>query len=123
MIDQKRKSNLDKGQRKTLPIEIEAYNKKNNFPAPSHYKPDDKLTTTAHKACLNFKEPRIGFFHEAMFRGATSPVYYSRKYELVEDRIRAPKYKAPGKHDKAGPAFLREERATKLIAPSQYETN
>ena len=57
-----------------------------------------------------------------MLRGAASPIYHQKKHDIVENRIQAPKYRAPGKHDKAGPAFLRQEAATKLISPNTYNT-
>jgi len=107
MVIRGHKSNLDKDIRRTLPVEIAAYQKKNNFPAPSHYKASDKLTVENHKACLNFRDERKGFLDEAMLRGATSPKYHDLKHTLVENRIKAPKYRAPGKHDELGPAFLR----------------
>lgn len=58
-----------------------------------------------------------------MYRGAASPIYHPKIHNLVEDRIMAPKYREPGKHDKAGPTFLREEKATKMISPSTYNNS
>lgn len=101
------KSSVAKDIRRTLPVEIDNYQKKNNFPAPSHYKPSDKLTAENHKACLSFKDERKGFLDEALFKGSYSPIYHNLKHDIVEKRIQAPKYRAPGKHDLAGPAFLR----------------
>ena len=100
MVIKGHKSNLDKDIRRTLPVEIANYQKKNNFPAPSHYNASDKLTAESHKACLNFKDERKGFLDEAMMRGAASPIYHQMNHTIVENRIQAPKYSAPGKQDK-----------------------
>ena len=54
-----RKSNLDKGARKTLADDIAAYNKKNSFPAPNTHKPSHSLVHTRLSACLDFKGDRV----------------------------------------------------------------
>jgi len=63
------KSNLDKGPRKTMVDDIQAYSKKNGFPAPNAHKPSHSLVHTRLSACLDYKDERVGQLDEAMLKG------------------------------------------------------
>ena len=64
MIIKGHKSNLDKGERKTLPVEIALQAKKNNFPAPHHYNPNHKHTEKVSGSCLEYKGERHSVYSE-----------------------------------------------------------
>lgn len=121
LADKSTKSGMDKEPRRTPAMQVAATARKNNFPNPHTYKPDEKHTRKNHKACLSFKGDRTNFISDAQFRGAMSPQYHRKNHELTESRVMTPKYKAPGKADLAGPAFLRQTVASKLISPVTYK--
>lgn len=71
--------------------------------------------------CVSFKADRVSYVSDAIFRGMQSADFHSKSHLLTERRASAPKYSKPGKHDLAGPAFLRQEVASKLISPVSYD--
>ena len=103
--------------------DIAAFEKKNKRPGPTVHNPNIDCTRKRHASCLNFKGDRVGFLEVAIHKGENSANFHTKTHDLTEKRTQAPMYKPPGKHDLAGPAFLRKSTATKLISPVTYETN
>ena len=120
--DKKHSSNLCKAKRTSLMDEIAKHKKK--YPAPNRYNPSFEVVKAKHSACLGFRGMRVSFLADAQRRGEDLPEFHTAKHELTEKRaVAAVGYKEPGKGDAAGPAFLKDTRATKLIAPTTYNAS
>lgn len=120
MINERRKSNLDKGRRNTLPDEIEAYNKKYNFPSPAAYSPKHKLTLTDDVANLKFKGERGSYLGDSFYKGSISPAYRIPEHKIVEPRVKTHAYKPRIQKSDGLPEFLKSTVASKMISPATY---
>lgn len=123
LVSKTHKSQIDKAPRTTMADEIAAFQKKHGFPGPNVHKPNHDCIKKRNVSCLSFKGDRVSFISDAMWKGMNQPDFHNKTHELTEKRTQAPMYRAPGKHDLAGPAFLRKSTATKLIAPTTYNAS
>jgi len=90
------KSLMSKDKRRTLPVEIENYERKNKYPAPSAYKLSfSQMKGEKLLGCFKYEEKRSQFLTEAQKRGKRSPDFDKKiniKYHQVENKIIAHKY-------------------------------
>lgn len=120
LVKHSHKSDMERDVRRTQPVEIERWSKKNKRPTPQQYNPKFDLVEHKDSACLSFKGELVSFASDAMWRGLTSPQYHLKKHTLTEKRVSARAYRPPGRHELGGPSFLRCQTGAKLVSPATY---
>lgn len=92
-----KKSPLAKSPRSLISDDIIKWNKRNIVPGPGAHKIIEKYSKKRILGAFNFTSKREDtcFLGDAMVKGHESPKYYSKNFELTEDKIIVPTFKTP----------------------------
>lgn len=120
ILQEKGKSNLEKSKRRTIMDEVIAMQRVSPCPAPNAYKANFAVVQKKVESCLKQSSPQRALLDEPLYRGETSPQYYTSQYSQVDKKITIPVYGKKVKPDYDVATFLKTTLPTKKVSPCTY---
>ena len=125
LASENKKGNLSKSPRTLLSDEIARWNKLNLIPGPGAHTLNEKHTRPRILGAFNLKGERddTSYIGEAQYFGANSPKFHNAKFDLTEEKVRAPKIIQPKTTKNSQlPSYMNGTIfATAKISPNTYE--